>query len=172
MKIPSKTPKKTGKYDKTELLKKIIHIVTFLKLYFPQYYRLILEYLPEIFIPKGINSQNHFKLEDLVITDSHKLCIFHLDETATQLELCIYSRNFDHAVLVLIFITFYIAQVTVAILQIINHRSRKLQEKSEENLRKKIEKEIYEQITKERLEEEIKARIYKELLKEKTEKEE
>ncbi len=60
----------------------------------------------------------------------------------------------------------------MAILQIINNKSTKRQDKRNEDLKKKIEKEIYEQITKEKLENEIKERIYKEFLKGKTGKEE
>ena len=100
------------------------------------------------------------------------MCLYHLDECSTQLEFNINSRNFEHAILIIAFITFYIAQLTVAILQIINNKSTKRQDKRNEDLKKKIEKEIYEQITKEKLENEIKERIYKEFLKEKTGKEE
>ncbi len=100
------------------------------------------------------------------------MCLYHLDECVTQVEFCVYSRNFDYAVLVLVFITFYIAQLTLAILQIINHRSRRLQEKREADLRKKVEKEIFEQATTERLEKELKQRIKEKILKEKTGKEE
>jgi len=165
--------KKTEKYNRKGLCEPITHIITFLKLYFPHKYRRITEYLLEIFIPYGINTRNHFKLaESNVITENHKLCLYHLDECSTQLEFNINSRNFEHAILIIAFITFYIAQLTVAILQIINNRSTKRQDKRNEDLKKKIEKEIYEQITKEKLENEIKERIYKEFLKEKTGKEE